>query len=193
MVDGKINMNHSEDIEVVKNQAICKFLSLLIDYPTLDKFEKAKKIAQLLVESDIIPDYLNELCEEVIGTQFSEELQADWIDMFETSIPPYLLAWVPEKNPALLPVLDRIYASECAYVPQNEMPDNLSCVFEFISLLFSRRKYEKIKAIGKFLKYIEKMKEPEHKLYGKLVKSIKRFTREIIEEVEKLGNKERGG
>lgn len=185
MINEKIKVEKTDHIEeeAIRNQAICKLFSLLIDYPTYEKFERAKKIAEVLLLADI-PDYLIDLCKDVCNMEFSEELQADWIDIFESSIPPYLIAWTQEKNPALLVVLDRIYASENAYVPENEMSDNLSCVFEFLSLLFSQRKYKKIKAMTKFLKYIEKMKEPPHNFYGKVVKSMKKFVQEIIEKVD---------
>jgi nitrate reductase assembly molybdenum cofactor insertion protein NarJ len=170
-----------DDFDFVIGQVISKFLSVLLDYPTEEKVEKAKALAEFLQNhKDILPDYIVELADEVSNLRFSENLQADYVSIFDFQTPPFISFCTRAENSNLILILDSIYASEGVYVDETKLPDEFSTIFEFLSLLYSRKRKDKIKYMSVILKPALRFPEPDHQLYGKVVKAMKSFVQNFL-------------
>ncbi len=170
-----------DDFDLVIGQVMSKFLSVLLDYPTEEKVEKVRALAEFLIaHKDIFPDYIVELANEVLNLRFSENLQADYVSIFDFQTPPFLSFCTNAENPNLILILDSIYATEGVYVDETKLPDEFSTIFEFLSLLYSRKRKDKIKYMSAILKPVLRFPEPDHPLYGKVVKSMKNFVQNFL-------------
>jgi nitrate reductase assembly molybdenum cofactor insertion protein NarJ len=170
-----------DDFDFVIGRVISKFLLVLFDYPTEEKVEKAKTMAEFLrAHKDILPDYIVELADEVSNLRFSENLQADYVSIFDFQTPPFISFCAQAENPNLILILDSIYTSEGVYVDETKLPDEFSTIFEFLSLLYSRKRKDKIKYMSVILKPALRFPEPDHQLYVKVVKSMKSFVQNFL-------------
>ena len=174
-VDGNFEISENE-FDFNMGQVISKFLSILLDYPTEEKIEKAKALAKFLCSyKEILPDYIIELATEVLNVNFSQDLQADYVEIFDFQTPPFISFCVKGENQNLILILDSIYLSEGVFVDETKLPDEFATVFEFLSLLYLRKRKEKINYMKELLKPILHFPEPNHPLYEKVIKSVKRF------------------